>query len=85
MNTYDLSLMQNSKYIDNLYTYKSEEEFDIGDIVLVDFGMGKKIVEGIVVRKNHSPSNSKTKEIISRLENTYSLNKIQVDTALFVR
>ena len=44
MNTYDLSLMQNSKYIDNLYTYKSEEEFDIGDIVLVDFGMGKKIV-----------------------------------------
>lgn len=85
MNTYDLSLMQNSKYIDNLYTYKSEEEFDIGDIVLVDFGMGKKIVEGIVVRKNHSPSNSKTKDIISRLENTYSLNKIQVDTALFVR
>lgn len=85
MNTYDLSLMQNSKYIDNLYTYKSEEEFDIGDIVLVDFGMGKKIVEGIVVRKNHNPSNPKTKEIISRLENTYSLNKIQIDTALFIR
>lgn len=85
MNTYDLSLMQNSKYIDNLYTYKSEEEFDIGDIVLVDFGMGKKIVEGIVVRKNHSPLNPKTKEIISGLENTYSLNKIQVDTAIFIR
>ena len=85
MNTYDLSLMQNSKYIDNLYTYKSDDEFEIGDIVLVDFGMGKKIVEGIVVRKNHTLANSKTKEIISRLENTYSLNKVQVDTALFVR
>ena len=85
MNTYDLSLMQNSKYIDNLYTYKSDEEFEIGDIVLVDFGMGKKIVEGIVVRKNHTLANSKTKEIISRLENTYSLSKVQVDTALFVR
>ena len=85
MNTYDLSLMQNSKYIDNLYTYKSDDEFEIGDIVLVDFGMGKKIVEGIVVRKNHTSANSKTKEIISRLENTYSLNKVQVDTALFVR
>ena len=85
MNTYDLSLMQNSKYIDNLYTYKSDDEFEIGDIVLVDFGIGKKIVEGIVVRKNHTLANSKTKEIISRLENTYSLNKVQVDTALFVR
>ena len=85
MNTYDLSLMQNSKYIDNLYTYKSDDEFEIGDIVLVDFGMGKKIFEGIVVRKNHTSANSKTKEIISRLENTYSLNKVQVDTALFVR
>ena len=85
MNTYDLSLMQNSKYIDNLYTYMSEEEFDIGDIVLVDFGIGKKIVEGIVVRKNHSPTNTKTKQIISGLENTYSLNKIQVDTAIFIR
>lgn len=85
MNTYDLSLMQNSKYIDNLYTYKSDDEFEIGDIVLVDFGMGKKIVEGIVVRKNHTSANSKTKEIISRLENTYSLNKVQVDTALFVK
>ena len=85
MNTYDLSLMQNSKYIDNLYTYKSDDEFEIGDIVLVDFGIGKKIVEGIVVGKNHTLANSKTKEIISRLENTYSLNKVQVDTALFVR
>ena len=85
MNTYDLSLMQNSKYIDNLYTYKSDDEFEIGDIVLVDFGIGKKIVEGIVVRKNHTLANSKTKEIISRLENTYSLNKVQVYTALFVR
>lgn len=85
MNTYDLALIQNSKYIDMLFTYKSDEDFCIGDILMVNFGLGNKLVEGIVVYKNKSDVAKNTKTVISKLENTYSLNKSQVDTALFIR
>lgn len=85
MNTYDLSLIQNSKYVDNLYTYKSENDYNVGDIVQVGFGMGNKIVEGIIVQKNVSSITSKTKSIISSLDDNYSLSPLQIQTALFIK
>ena len=78
MNTYDISLMQHSKYTDNLYTYKSENDYNIGDIVVVPFGMGNKVIEGIIIQKNKSIISDKTKDILYKLENTYSLNNLQV-------
>ena len=85
MNTYDISLMQHSKYTDNLYTYKSENDYNIGDIVVVPFGMGNKVIEGIIIQKNKSIISYKTKDILYKLENTYSLNNMQVETALLIR
>lgn len=77
MNTYDLSLMQQSKYIDMLFTYKSDNDYNIGDIVIVPFGIGNKVIEGIIIYKNKSEITNKTKEIISALEHTYSLTQKQ--------
>ncbi|MGP1411908.1 MAG: replication restart helicase PriA [Peptoanaerobacter stomatis] len=85
MNTYDLSLIQQSKYIDMLFTYKSDNDYNIGDIVIVPFGIGNKVIEGIIIYKNKSEVTNKTKEIISALEHTYSLTQKQIDTAIFIR
>lgn len=86
MHFYQVSLFQYSKYIDNLYSYVSKEIFDIGNVVIVPFGKGNKILKGIIVEKDEKKNESiELKEIISLDNDSFFLSIKQVDLALWIR
>ncbi|TRW25554.1 primosomal protein N' [Criibacterium bergeronii] len=83
---YDLSLDNRSRYVDNLFSYKTEQTYNIGDVVLVPFGMANKTVAGVIIRQNTSlqPSN-KIKSIISKLDDAQDLTAADVDIAQYIK
>lgn len=88
MKAYKISLFQTSKYIDNLYTYISNEIYEIGSIILVPFGKGNKVYKGIVIEKidyQKIENKSSLKEIIRQDEDSFSLSEKEIEIALWIR
>lgn len=88
MIAYQVCLFQMSKYIDNLYTYISDKEYSVGDIVAVPFGRGNKIYDSIIIKitdYDKIKNKEKLKEIVRKNHDQFSLTIGQIDFALWIR
>lgn len=83
---YDVALDNKSRYVDALFTYKSDSDLKIGDVVLVPFGMANKETIAIVVREHDGEKAiPRLKSIIMKIENAQDLTQTDVQTALFIK
>jgi len=81
-------LIQKSRYIDKKFTYKTNLEVSLGQIVYVPFGRGNKLLEAIVVEikdiKPADDSENKLKQIITIGEKT-NLDYDKISLAFWIR
>lgn len=66
---YDIILKSKASFLDQMFTYKSNEEIEAGIRVIVPFGRGNEKVIGIVIRKNVDEIKYKVKKISMILDN----------------
>lgn len=86
MNFVNLVIDNNNRNTDRYYTYKTQMNLKVGDIVLVSFAKGGKLKKGFVVEVGVEPDIDKSliKEIDTKFEE-YSLTKEAVSTAIWMK
>lgn len=82
----DVVVDNKSEYTDSFFTYKADDNIEIGDKVIVPFSKRKQGIEGYVVDIDTIPqiSEDKIKHIIS-IDKKRSLTKEIIDTAMWLR
>ncbi|MDY6064785.1 MAG: primosomal protein N' [Finegoldia sp.] len=81
----DVSLKNKSKMTNQLYTYESDEDLEVGTRVIVPFGKGNVSKMGLVVRTyDKLEKDIETKKVISILDSEALVPKESIDIAFFM-
>ena len=82
----NVAVNNKSKYIDDLFTYKTDEDVKVGDLVLVPFGTHNKEKPGIVCQIIESPGcpDEKIKSALAVTEQSY-FSEEMIKTTLWMK
>ena len=82
----NLIIDNNSRHTDGLFTYATDRELEVGQLVMVPFNRGDKVKTGYVFERDVTPdSNIKRIKAISDVDADVSLNKEMMSTAAWMR